>query len=173
MQADLTAEFGALPKAIDALLEALPAASKTDMEPGVELRLGKAYEQQGNAAEAEKHFLGAERTMRASHLNRVDSEDILASTGLFYSRHQKPLEAIQRFHESQRLPGQDVVNRAMLQLQVLREAVKTNAETSKQEFAAFDDLIAEVQHSTLGHGDAVVIADVQKDAKDLRERSKH
>jgi tetratricopeptide (TPR) repeat protein len=172
MQADLAAEFGALPKAIDGLLEALPAASKTDMEPGVELRLGKAYEQIGNAAEAEKHFLGAERTMHASHLNRVESEDILSSTGLFYSRQQKPSEAIRRFHEAQRLPGQDVVNRATLQLQVLREAVKINGETSIQEFASFDDLMAEAQRSTLGHGDAALIADVQKDAKSVREKSK-
>jgi tetratricopeptide (TPR) repeat protein len=72
MQADLAAEFGALPQALDCLLDALQAASKTEMEPGVELRLGKTYEQMNNTGEAEKHFLRAERTMHAQHLSRVE-----------------------------------------------------------------------------------------------------
>ena len=172
MQADLAAEFGALPQALDGLLEALPAASKTDMEPGVELRLGKTYEQMGNAADAEKHFLAAERTMHASHLNRVESSDILNSVGLFYSRQNKPSEAIRSFHEAQNLPGQDAVNKLSLQLSVVKEAVKLGNEVSAQELAQFDQLVADAHRMNLGHDDAAAINDMQQHVKRIRERSK-
>ncbi len=170
MLADLSAEFGALPKAINGLLEALPAASNTDLEPGVELRLGKAYEQQGNVTEAEKHFLRAETTMRASHLNRVESHGVLNNTGLFYSRQNKPSEAIRRFHEAQELPGLSVAIKVSLQLSAVKEAAKLGKDDSTQEFAKFDALIVEAQHTNLSHGEASAIDDMQKDAKRVRGR---
>jgi tetratricopeptide (TPR) repeat protein len=170
MQADLSAEFGALPKAIDGLWEALPAASNTDLEPGVELRLGKAYEQLGNATEAEKHFLSAERTMRASHLNPVESHSILNNTGLFYSRQNKPSEAIRRFHEAQQLPGVSVAVKVSLQLSAVKEGGKLGKDVWAPEIAKFDELIVEAQHTSLSHGEASAIDDMQKDAKRVRGR---
>jgi len=172
MQADLLAEFGGLPLAINALLEALPAASKTDQEPGVELRLGKAYDQSGNPVEAERHFLNAERTMRSSHLNRLESHEILNSVGLFYSRQDNPAEAIQRFHEAQLLQGLDVVAKANLQLSVVKEAIKLPKEQWTKEFATFDSLIAEGRRTTLSPGDAAAIEDLQKHATKVREKTK-
>jgi tetratricopeptide (TPR) repeat protein len=172
MQADLAAELGALPKALDALLEALPSASKTDQEPAVEWRLGKAYDESGNPAEAEKHFLNAERTMRSSHLNRVESQNILNSSGLFYSRQEKPAEAIQRFHEEQLLPGQDVVGKAVLQLSVVKEAVKLSKGESAKELAELDSLIVEAQRTNLGHDDAALMGDLQKHAKRIHDQTK-
>jgi len=172
MQADLSEELGVLPQAIDGLLEALPAASKTDMEPGIELRLGKAYEQMGNATEAEKHFQGAEKALHGSHLNRIESTDILNNVGLFYARQNKPSDAIRRFHDAQKLPGQDVVRRASLQLSAVKEAVKLDHGVSTQELAQFDDLIAEAQHANLSHDDAAAISNMEQHAKRLRDKSK-
>ena len=172
MQADLAEEFGVLPQAVDGLLEALPAASKTDMEPGIELRLGKAYEQMGNATEAEKHFQGAEKALHGSHINRIESTDILNNVGLFYARQNKPSDAIRRFHDAQKLQGQDVVRRASLQLSVLKEAVKLDKGVSAQELAQFDDLVAEAQRTNLNHDDAAAIGNMQQHAKHIRDKSK-
>jgi tetratricopeptide (TPR) repeat protein len=172
MQADLAEEFGVLPQAVDGLLETLPAASKTDMEPGVELRLGKAYEQMGNATEAEKHFQGAEKALHGSHLNRIESTDILNNVGLFYARQNKPSDAIRRFHDAQKLPGQDVVRRASLQLSAVKEAMKLDKGASAQELAQFDDLVAEAQRTNLSHDDAAAIGNMQQHAKHIRDKSK-
>jgi tetratricopeptide (TPR) repeat protein len=172
MQADLAAELGALPKTIDALLLALTAASKTDQEPAVEWRLGKAYDESGNPAEAEKHFLNAERTMRSSHLNRIESQNVLNTSGLFYSRQGKPAEAIRRLHEEQLLPGQDAVGKAVLQLSVVKEAVKLSKEESAKELADLDSLIDQAQRTNPGHDDATLISDVQKDAKRIHDQTK-
>jgi tetratricopeptide (TPR) repeat protein len=172
MQADLAAEFGALPKTIDALRLALAAASNTDQEPSVEWRLGKAYDEAGNPAEAEKHFLNAERTMRSSHLNRIDSQNILNTSGLFYSRQGKPEEAIRRFHEEQLLPGQDAIGKAVLQLSVVKEAVKLSKEESAKELADLDSLIDQAQRTNLGHDDAALIGDLQKHAKRIHDQTK-
>src|SRR5947207_2608010 len=112
MQADLATEFGAWSKAIDPLLEILPAAAKTDSEPQVEMKLAQAYEQTANIAEAENHLLAAERAVHAAHSGRVEAEGILNAVALFYSRRNNPRAAIQRFREAANLPGQDAINKA-------------------------------------------------------------
>jgi tetratricopeptide (TPR) repeat protein len=169
MQADLAGEFGILPKAVDALLEVLPAAAKTPTEPQVERRLGQAYEQAGNTAESEKHFLAAERALHATHLNRVESQATLSSIALFYSRQNKPQEAIRRFREAENLPGQDLVNQTRFQLSVAQEAARLSKDAAAPELAHFDDLVAAARRTTLSSVDATVLNHMVQHAQRIRE----
>ena len=171
LQADLAGEFAAMPKAIDALLEVLPAAAKTSMEPQVERRLGQAYEQAHNIAESEKHFLAAERALHATHLNRVDSQSTLSSIALFYSRQNKPQEAIRRFREAGNLPGQDAVNQARFQLSVVQEAARISKNAAAPELARFDDLVASARRTNLSSTDATVLNHMVQHAQRIRETS--
>jgi tetratricopeptide (TPR) repeat protein len=169
-EADLATEFNLLPKAIEILLEILPAAAKTDTEPQVEQKLGFAYEQTGNTVEGEKHLLAAEQAMHRTHPNRVESEGILSSLGMFYSRQNKPQEAIQRFREAEALSGQDVVNRMTYQLAVVRESARLGKDVAVQELARFDDLAAEAQSTSLSAADATSVSHMKNDAQRVRDK---
>lgn len=171
MQADLAGEFGILPKAVNALLEVLPAAAKTAAEPQVERRLGQAYEQAGNIAESEKHFLAAERALHATHINRVESQATLTSIALFYSRQNKPQEAIRRFREAGNVPGQDLVNQARLQLSVIQEASRLGKDAAAPELARFDDLVAAARRTNLSSVDATLLNHMAQHAQRIREKS--
>jgi hypothetical protein len=91
---------------------------------------------------------------------------------LFYSRQNRPSEAIRRFHEAQILPGQGVVNKLSLQLSVVKEAVKLGKDVSAQELAQFDQLVADAQRTNLGHDDATAVNDMQQHVKRIRDSSK-
>jgi tetratricopeptide (TPR) repeat protein len=171
MQADLAAELGAWSYAVNPLLEVLPAAAKSDVEPQVERRLGQAYEQMGNVADAERHFLAAERTMHSAHLNRGESQAILTKLGWFYSHHGKPREAIQRFREAQNLPGQDLLSQANFQLAILQQTVPLGKDAAAPEFARFDDLVAVAHRTTLSPGEAAEVNHMVQHAQRLRDKS--
>jgi hypothetical protein len=171
MQADLATDFGLWPKAVEALLDILPLAVKTDAEPQVEQKLGQAYEQTGNPTEAEKHLLAAERAMHRTHPNRVESEGILSMLGMFYSRQNKPMEAIQRLREAEALQGQDIVNRVHFQLAVAEQAALLGKDVAAQELTRFDDLISEAQRTTLSPADATLISHMTKHAQRIRDKS--
>ncbi|MGH9424524.1 MAG: tetratricopeptide repeat protein [Thermoanaerobaculia bacterium] len=171
MQADMASGFNLWPKSAEILLEILPAAVKTDAEPQVEEKLGQAYDQSGNPAEAEKHLLAAERAMHRVHPNRVESESILSTIGMFYTRQNKPLEAIQRFREAGALPGQDIVNRMQFQLSVVKQAARLGNDAGVPEFARFDDLIRESQRTPLSPEDATQIRDMKQHAQRIRDAS--
>jgi tetratricopeptide (TPR) repeat protein len=170
MQADLAAELGVLPKAVNALLEVLPAAAHTNMEAQVERRLGRAYEQSGNPAEGEKHFLAAERALHATHTNRVDSQAVLSSVALFYSHQNKPQEAIQRFREAENLPRQDLVNQLHFQLSILDEAARLGRDAAAPELAHFDDLVSAARRTTLSPVDATLVNHMTQHAQRVRDK---
>ena len=107
-----------------------------------------------------------------AHINRIESTDILNNVGLFYARQNKPSDAIRRFHDAQKLQGQDVAERASLQLSVIKEAAKLDKDISAQELAQFDDLVAEAQRTNLDHDDAAAISNMQQHAKHIRDKSK-
>jgi tetratricopeptide (TPR) repeat protein len=169
MQADLITGFGGWAKAVDVLQEVLPAAIKTETEPEVEAKLGQAYEQTGKALEAEKHFLAAEQAMHRTHPNRVESEGILSMTGMFYTRQNKPVEAIQRFREAEALPGQDIVNKIRFQLSVAEQAIRLGNNAHVAEFARLDDLILEAQRTNLSANDATMVSHLKEHAQRLRD----
>ena len=171
MQADLAGELGIMPKAVGALLEVLPAAAKTNLEPQVERRLGQAYEQAGNPTESEKHFLSAERALHATHLNRVESQATLSSVALFYSRQNKPQEAIRRFRQAGNLPGQDLVNQTRFQLSVVQEAARLGKDAAAPEVARFDELVAAARRTNLSSVDATVIDHMAQHVQRIREKS--
>lgn len=172
MQADLAGELGIMPKAVDALLEVLPAAAKTNLEPQIERRLGQAYEQSGNAAESEKHFLAAERSLHAAHLNRVESQATLSSIALFYSRQNRPQEAIRRFREAEALPGQSAVTQTRFQLSIVQEAARLGRDAAAPEVARFDDLVAAARRTNLSSADATLLDHIVQHAQRIREKSR-
>jgi tetratricopeptide (TPR) repeat protein len=168
MQADLAAEFNLWPKALDVLLEILPAAGKTDAEPRVEQKLGQTYEHIGDIAESEKHLLAAEQAMRRVHPNRVESEDILSSLGTFYARQNKPQEAIRRFREAGALAGQDVVNKMQFQLAVVEQAARLGQDVAAPELTRLDDLISEAHRTPLSASDATLVSHITQHAQRIR-----
>jgi lipopolysaccharide biosynthesis regulator YciM len=169
MQADLAVEFNQWTKAVDVLLEVLPAADKADTEPQVEQKLGQAYEQVGNLAESEKHLLAAERAMHRVHPNRVQSEDILISLGTYYSRQNNPHEAIKRFREAAGLSGQDVVNRMQFQLSVAKEAARLGKDAAVPELRILDDLVSEAHQTRLSPADATLVNRIAQHAQRIHD----
>lgn len=169
MQADLATEFSAWQKVVDVLVEILPSAANTDSEPHVEQKLGQAYEQVGNAAESERHLLAAERAMHRTHLNRVESEEILSRLAMFYSRQNKPQEAMKRFREAQNLPGQDVVNKMRFQLSLIEQADRVGKNVAAPEFLRFDDLISESQRTALSPSDATLVSHMKQHAQRVHD----
>jgi len=171
MQADLAGEFRLWNKAIGALQEILPATSKTAMEPQVEQKLGKAYEESGNAALAETHFLAAERAMRSTHVNRVESEAVLGSVALFYARHNKPAEAISRFREAANLPGQDAINKLHYQLSAAEQAARVGRDAAAPELSRFDDLVVAARKTNLSPVDATLVNHMTAQAQRIRDNA--
>ena len=172
MQANLAAEFNLWPKAVDVLLEILPASDKTDAQAEVEQKLGQAYEQIGNVAESEKHLLAAERTMHRVHLNRVQSQDILSSVATFYARRNKPIEAIQRFREAAALEGQDPINKLQYQLSIAEQASLLGKDAADPELAHLDDLVSEARKSPLSPADAILVDHIAQHAQRVRGKSR-
>lgn len=170
LQGDLAVEMGGWGPAIAPLLEVLPAAEKTPMEPLIERRLGEAYENTSNVAEAEKHLLAAERTMRSAHLDRVEMQAILSGLAMFYSRQNKPREAIQRFREAMNLPGQDHVGRIGFQVSIAEQTMRFSPNEADTEFARVDDLILAARKTTLSPSDANLVNVMADHAQQLRRR---
>ena len=169
MQADLAGEFRLWNKAIGALQEILPAASKTAMEPQVEQKLGKAYEQSGNTAQAETHYLAAERAMHSTHVNRVESEAVLSSVALFYARQNKPAQAISRFREAANLPGQDAINKLHYQLSAAEQAARVGRDAAAPELSRFDDLVLAARKTNLSPVDATLVNHMTAHAQRIRD----
>lgn len=170
MQADLAGELGILPNAVTPLLEVLPTASHTGFESQVERRLGQAYEQMGNAQESEEHFLAAERAIHSSHAGRVEAEETLSNVAMFYSRHNNPRAAMQRFREAANLPGQDVVNQMHFQLAIAEQAARLGKDSAAPEFARFDDFVSAAHHTTLSAADANAVNNMMKHAQRIRDK---
>ena len=170
MQADLAGEFRLWNKAIGALQEILPVAANTAMEPQVELKLGKAYEQLGNTAQAGAHLLAAERAVHATHVNRVESEAVLGNVALFYARQNKPAEAISRFHEAANLPGQDAINKLHYQLSAAEQAARIGRDAAAPELSRFDDLVLAARKTNLSSVDATLLNHMTAQAQRIRDQ---
>ncbi len=173
MQADLGAEFGLYPNIIEALLPILPLVGNTTSEAGVERRLGEAYEMSGKFVEAEKHLLAAERSL-APTANRVEAEAVLGNVAMFYSRRNQPREAIKRLRRQGQWPGQDVVNKMISQLEILKNAVRLRDDpahdVARQELARFDDLLFLARGTILSPGDAHLVESMAQHAQRIKNQ---
>jgi hypothetical protein len=174
MQADLGAQFGLFPNIIGSLLPIVPLVQRTALEPGVERRLGQAYEMTGNIAEGEKHLLAAERSLGSSQVDRVEVRAVLGTIAMFYSRRNQPREAIKRLHRQADLPGEDIVNRMMSQLQIVKQAVRLSDDPlhqeAKGELAAFDQLLFRARGTPLTAPDANSVEHMAQEAQRIKDR---
>ncbi len=174
MKADIGAEFGLFPNIIEALLPIAPLVQKTDAVPGVERRLAEAYEMSGKFAEAEEHLLAAERSLESARVNRVEAEAVLGATAMFYARRNQPREAIKRLRRSAELPGQDVVNKMINQLEILKQAVRLSDDpghaVARLELATFDDLLFRARATSSRVEDSKLVENMAQDALGVKYR---
>jgi len=174
LQADIGAEFGLFPVITDALLPVIPLVQKTAQEPDVERRLGEAYEMMGKYVEAEKHLVAAERSLTPKLMDCADANAVLTSVAMFYARRNQPREAIKRLRRKAELPGQDVVNKMISQLEILKQAVRLSDDpayaVARQELATFDDLLFRARGTTLSSQDARLVENMANHAQRIKNQ---
>jgi tetratricopeptide (TPR) repeat protein len=172
--ADLGAAWGLQKNIVEVLNPALKDAKGTADEPRLEYRLGRAYEELGDAASAEQHLLAAERSLLSAHSGKVESSAVLMALGLFYKRHAQDRAAIQRFHSARDLTGQDPLHQAECQLEALKAAAElTDDPTHDTARAEFDVCLRKI---TSARGTKVTVSDnrtintLESDANRIRDR---
>jgi tetratricopeptide (TPR) repeat protein len=168
-QSEIAMEFNMPRNAVDALAAALPTAAKTRHDARVEYRLGAAHEASGQFAEAEKHFLAAERSPNFKKLDRFDADSALQTIALFFMHQNKPRESMKRFRAAAELPNQTASGKARNRLSALKEAMRLKDDSERSEAKREAQALREVLRSARADksprrpADAQILADIERD----------
>lgn len=133
MYADLGLSTYSPRNAAEALHKALPISEKTLHHPGIERRLGTAYDMLADYEAAERHFVAAEESPEFRRLTKFERREILKDAANFFSRQGRARDAMRRHRDAADLAEEGSQERAGSLLFSLQEAVHLKDDRDRYE----------------------------------------